>query len=148
MSLSDIVAIKAGYDHMTSWDGSPLNKQTNGFIRVTEHLPRAMHSGMWQRDFLAQACSGTVSVAAPPVLTAVSVLEFEEAAELLSADPGASTLSMSNPLAAAGDGEDVKLDLSEDEEGQEESSEVCPGHVGTWVTMTRFSPVLMCASSC
>ncbi|TNN27577.1 Protein YIPF1 [Liparis tanakae] len=75
-------AIKAGYDHVTSWDGSPLNKQTN---------------------------------------------EFEEAAELLSADPGASTLSMSNPLAAAGDGEDVKLDLSEDEEGQEESSELLGG---------------------
>lgn len=57
--------------------------------------------------------------------------EFEEAAELLSADPGASTLSMSasnttNTVAGAGGGgEDVKLDLSEDEEGQEESSEVC-----------------------
>lgn len=56
-------------------------------------------------------------------------VEFEEAAELLSADPGASTLSMSasntpTTAAAAGGGEDVKLDLSEDEEGQEESSEV------------------------
>lgn len=58
-------------------------------------------------------------------------VEFEEAAELLSADPGASTLSMSasnttTPAAGGGGGgEDVKLDLSEDEEGQEESSEVC-----------------------
>lgn len=52
--------------------------------------------------------------------------EFEEAAELLSADPGAPTLSMSasNTTTTAG-GQDVKLDLSEDEEGQEESSEVC-----------------------
>lgn len=53
-------------------------------------------------------------------------VEFEEAAELLSADPGASTLSMSgsNTLATAAGGEEVKLDLSEDEDGQEESSEV------------------------
>uniref|UniRef100_A0AAZ1Y2B0 Protein YIPF n=1 Tax=Oreochromis aureus TaxID=47969 RepID=A0AAZ1Y2B0_OREAU len=53
--------------------------------------------------------------------------EFEEAAELLSADPGASTLSMSGsntPSTTASAGEDVKLDLSEDEEGQQESSEV------------------------
>lgn len=52
-------------------------------------------------------------------------VEFEEAAELLSADPGASTLSMSTskPASTAG-AQDVKLDLSEDEEGQEESSEV------------------------
>lgn len=53
-------------------------------------------------------------------------LEFEEAAELLSADPGASTVSMSasnTPTAAAG-GEEVKLDLSEDEDAQEENSEV------------------------
>lgn len=50
-------------------------------------------------------------------------VEFEEAAELLSADPGASTLSMSaSPPPAAG--EEVKLDLSEDEEVEEESSEV------------------------
>lgn len=49
--------------------------------------------------------------------------EFEEAAELLSADPGASTLSVST-LGASTAGEDVKLDVSEDEQGQEESSEV------------------------
>ncbi|XP_072225801.1 protein YIPF2 [Leuresthes tenuis] len=59
--------------------------------------------------------------------------EFEEAAELLSADPGASTVSMSasnTPTTSAGSpaaGEDVKLDLSEDEEGQEESSELLGG---------------------
>lgn len=53
-------------------------------------------------------------------------VEFEEAAELLSADPGASTLSMSasNTPATAAAGEEVKLDLSEDEDGQEENSEV------------------------
>ncbi len=72
--------------------------------------------------------------------------EFEEAAELLSADPGASTLSMSasntSTTAAAaaaagggGGGEDVKLDLSEDEEGQEESSEVCVLSLLTFVWM-------------
>ncbi|XP_032394023.1 protein YIPF2 isoform X2 [Etheostoma spectabile] len=58
--------------------------------------------------------------------------EFEEAAELLSADPGASTLSMSGsspstPAGATVGGEDVKLDLSEDEEGREESSELLGG---------------------
>lgn len=58
--------------------------------------------------------------------------EFEEAAELLSADPGASTLSMSSTntnsnTAAAGGGEEVKLDLSEDEEEQEESAELLGG---------------------
>ncbi|XP_074553577.1 protein YIPF2 isoform X1 [Halichoeres trimaculatus] len=69
--------------------------------------------------------------------------EFEEAAELLSADPGASTLSMSSsntnstsaPAAGGGGGggggEDVKLDLSEDEEGQEESSELLGGQKAT-----------------
>ncbi|MEQ2221864.1 hypothetical protein ILYODFUR_020028 [Ilyodon furcidens] len=56
--------------------------------------------------------------------------EFEAAADLLSADPGASTLSISasnDPTITAGTpapGEDVKLDLSEDEEVQEESSEL------------------------
>ncbi|XP_029997453.1 protein YIPF2 [Sphaeramia orbicularis] len=58
--------------------------------------------------------------------------EFEEATELLSADPGASTFSISssNSTTAAGTGggggggEEVKLDLSEDEEDQEESSEL------------------------
>ncbi|KAM6914582.1 protein YIPF2 isoform 1-T2 [Lycodopsis pacificus] len=65
--------------------------------------------------------------------------EFEEAAELLSADPGASTLSTSasNTITTAaaggggggggGGGEEVKLELSEDEEGQEESSELLGG---------------------
>ncbi|XP_026180782.1 protein YIPF2 isoform X1 [Mastacembelus armatus] len=51
--------------------------------------------------------------------------EFEEAAELLSVDPAATTLSMSassKPTTTVG--EDVKLDLSEDEEGQEENSEL------------------------
>lgn len=55
-------------------------------------------------------------------------VEFEEAAELLAADPEASTLCVSGSdtptTAGGGRGEDVKLDLSEDEEGQEESSEV------------------------
>ncbi|XP_023205245.1 protein YIPF1 isoform X2 [Xiphophorus maculatus] len=59
--------------------------------------------------------------------------EFEEAADLLSADPGAPTLSMSasnDPAATAGApaaGEDVRLDLSEDEAAQEESSELLGG---------------------
>ncbi|XP_041830951.1 protein YIPF2 [Melanotaenia boesemani] len=59
--------------------------------------------------------------------------EFEEAAELLAADPGAPTLSMSasnTPTSTAGAtaaGEDVKLDLSEDEEAEEESSELLGG---------------------
>ncbi|XP_007568397.1 protein YIPF2 isoform X1 [Poecilia formosa] len=59
--------------------------------------------------------------------------EFEEAADLLSADPGAPTLSMSasnDPTTTAGApaaGEDVKLDLSEDEAAQEESSELLGG---------------------
>ncbi|KAM9394405.1 protein YIPF2 isoform 1-T2 [Pholidichthys leucotaenia] len=53
--------------------------------------------------------------------------EFEEAAELLSASPRASTVSLSaaaSPSTAAGPAEEVKFDLSEDEEGQEESSEL------------------------
>lgn len=59
--------------------------------------------------------------------------EFKEATDLLSADPGAATLSMSasnEPSATAGApaaGEDVKLDLSEDEDAQEESSELLGG---------------------
>ncbi|XP_034566918.1 protein YIPF2 [Notolabrus celidotus] len=70
--------------------------------------------------------------------------EFEEAAELLSSNPGASTLSMSvsntsNTTAPAGGGggggggggEEVKLDLSDDEEGQEESSELLRGQKAT-----------------
>lgn len=51
-------------------------------------------------------------------------VEFDEAAELLSADPGASTLSMSASPITPGV-QDVRLDLSDNEEGQEESSEVC-----------------------
>lgn len=46
--------------------------------------------------------------------------------QLLSADPAASTLSMSvshAPSSPAG-GPDVKVDLSEDEQAQEESAEV------------------------
>ncbi|XP_061567482.1 protein YIPF2 [Cololabis saira] len=55
--------------------------------------------------------------------------EFDEAAELLSADPGASTLSMSasNTPASSGPAEpgvDVKLDMSDDDEDEEESSEL------------------------
>lgn len=59
--------------------------------------------------------------------------EFEEAAELLSADPGASTLSMSasNSSASMAAAQDVKLDLSEDEEGQEESAELLGGQKAT-----------------
>lgn len=54
--------------------------------------------------------------------------EFEEAAELLSADPGASTLSMSaSNSSTAAAGEEVKLDLSDDEEAQQESSELLGG---------------------
>lgn len=55
--------------------------------------------------------------------------EFDEAAELLSADPGASTLSMSasHSSTSTAAAQDVKLDLSEDEEGQEESSELLGG---------------------
>lgn len=50
--------------------------------------------------------------------------EFDEAAELLSADPGASTLAMpASP--SMPEVQDVRLDLSDNEEGQEESSEVC-----------------------
>lgn len=50
--------------------------------------------------------------------------EFDEAAELLSADPGASTFAM--PASSSmPEVQDVRLDLSDNEEGQEESSEVC-----------------------
>ncbi|KAJ8345828.1 hypothetical protein SKAU_G00300210 [Synaphobranchus kaupii] len=49
--------------------------------------------------------------------------EFDEATDLLSADPGATTLSVSNTGTPPATG-DVKLDLSEDEEGQEENSEL------------------------
>ncbi|KAM8844885.1 protein YIPF2 isoform 2-T2 [Spinachia spinachia] len=55
--------------------------------------------------------------------------EFEQAAELLSADPGASTLSVSasNAVSTAAGGDDVRLELSEDEEDQDESSELLSG---------------------
>ncbi|CAB1342217.1 unnamed protein product [Coregonus sp. 'balchen'] len=58
--------------------------------------------------------------------------EFEEATDLLLADPGASTLSMSGssstaPASATGD---IKLDMSDDE-GQEESSELLGGEKET-----------------
>ncbi|KAJ8385864.1 hypothetical protein AAFF_G00179300 [Aldrovandia affinis] len=49
--------------------------------------------------------------------------EFEEATDLLSADPGATTLSVSSTSTAPTPG-DVKLDLSENEEGQGENSEL------------------------
>lgn len=58
----------------------------------------------------------------------------------MSADPGASTLSMnaSNSASTTAGGQDVKLDLSEDEEGQEESSEVCKVvHVVTCMPVTK-----------
>lgn len=66
--------------------------------------------------------------------------EFDEAAELLSADPGASTLSVSasnkslpSSLSGGGGGgsEEVKLDLSDDEEAQEENSELLGGNKPT-----------------
>uniref|UniRef100_A0A4W5RD82 Protein YIPF n=1 Tax=Hucho hucho TaxID=62062 RepID=A0A4W5RD82_9TELE len=58
--------------------------------------------------------------------------EFEEATDLLLADPGASTFSMSGsssttPAGATGD---IKLDMSDDE-GQEESSELLRGEKQT-----------------
>ncbi|CAN9505357.1 unnamed protein product [Ophioblennius macclurei] len=62
--------------------------------------------------------------------------EFDEAAELLSADPLASTQSASasgdaSSRTAAPAAADVKLELSEDEEGQEESSELLGGQKPT-----------------
>ncbi|XP_020342443.1 protein YIPF1 [Oncorhynchus kisutch] len=58
--------------------------------------------------------------------------EFEEATDLLLADPGASTLSMSgsSSTAPAGATGDIKLDMSDDE-GQEESSELLRGEKQT-----------------
>ena len=54
----------------------------------------------------------------------------------MSANPEASTIRMSASdaptTAGGGGGEDVKLDLSEDEEGQEESSEVSKLSMQTW----------------
>uniref|UniRef100_A0A8C1FWB9 Protein YIPF n=2 Tax=Cyprinus carpio TaxID=7962 RepID=A0A8C1FWB9_CYPCA len=56
--------------------------------------------------------------------------EFEEAADLLSSDPGASTLSISSPGAAASSA-DVRVDLSEDEDSRQESSELLGGEKQT-----------------
>ncbi|TRY66756.1 hypothetical protein DNTS_028794 [Danionella cerebrum] len=49
--------------------------------------------------------------------------EFEEASDLLSSNPGASTLSISSPNSAGSSGE-VRVDLSEDEDNQQEGSEL------------------------
>ncbi|XP_041942975.1 protein YIPF2 [Alosa pseudoharengus] len=48
--------------------------------------------------------------------------EFEEAADLLSADPGASTLSVSTSSGTTAGAQDIKVDLSEDEDNHQESS--------------------------
>ncbi|ROL49325.1 Protein YIPF1 [Anabarilius grahami] len=56
--------------------------------------------------------------------------EFEEAADLLSSNPGAATLSISSPSAAVSSGE-VKVDLSDDEDNQQESSELLAGEKQT-----------------
>lgn len=56
--------------------------------------------------------------------------EFEEAADLLSSDPGATTLSVSSSnhsLPAGGGSEEVKLDLSDEEEAEQESAELLGG---------------------
>ncbi|KAK1799164.1 hypothetical protein P4O66_007411 [Electrophorus voltai] len=63
--------------------------------------------------------------------------EFEEAADLLSADPGASTLSISHPSVATASAStgDIKLDLSDDEDNQQERSELLGGEkqsIGFW----------------
>lgn len=50
--------------------------------------------------------------------------EFEEATDLLSADPAASTISIAAPGAAGTSSSDVRLNLSDDEENQQESSGV------------------------
>ncbi|KAM9457073.1 protein YIPF2 [Clarias gariepinus] len=60
--------------------------------------------------------------------------EFEEATDLLSADPGASTISASTPGsagAAATSSSDVRLNLSDDEENQQESSGLLGGEKQT-----------------
>ncbi|XP_063079827.1 protein YIPF2 [Engraulis encrasicolus] len=53
--------------------------------------------------------------------------EFEEAEDLLSADPGASTLSVSSAGVTTAAAQDIKVDLSEDEENQEENSGLLGG---------------------
>ncbi|KAG7335180.1 hypothetical protein KOW79_001776 [Hemibagrus wyckioides] len=60
--------------------------------------------------------------------------EFEEAADLLSADPGASTISVHAPAtagAATASSSDVRLNLSDDEENQQESSGLLGGEKQT-----------------
>ncbi|XP_030637003.1 protein YIPF2 [Chanos chanos] len=58
--------------------------------------------------------------------------EFQEATDLLSADPGASTLSASSHSGATGASlGDVKVDLSDDEENQQENSELLGGEKRT-----------------
>ncbi|XP_056609867.1 protein YIPF2 isoform X2 [Triplophysa dalaica] len=56
--------------------------------------------------------------------------EFEEATDLLSSNPGASTLSISSPGTGASSG-DVRLNLSDDEENQQENSELLGGEKQT-----------------
>ncbi|XP_055049461.2 protein YIPF2 [Misgurnus anguillicaudatus] len=56
--------------------------------------------------------------------------EFEVATDLLLTNPGASTLSISSPGVASSSG-DVKLDLSDDEANQQESSELLGGEKPT-----------------
>uniref|UniRef100_A0A673NCP4 Protein YIPF n=1 Tax=Sinocyclocheilus rhinocerous TaxID=307959 RepID=A0A673NCP4_9TELE len=58
-----------------------------------------------------------------------TIVFFEEPADLLSSNPGASTLSISSPGAAASS--DVRVDLSEDEDNQQESSELLGGEKQT-----------------
>ncbi|KAK9957373.1 hypothetical protein ABG768_019599 [Culter alburnus] len=57
--------------------------------------------------------------------------EFEEAADLLSSNPGAATLSISSPSVAAASSGEVKVDLSDDEDNQQESSELLAGEKQT-----------------
>ncbi|XP_060757312.1 protein YIPF2 [Neoarius graeffei] len=57
--------------------------------------------------------------------------EFEEATDLLSADPAASTISIAAPGAAGTSSSDVRLNLSDDEENQQESSGLLGGEKQT-----------------
>ncbi|TSK87487.1 ATP-dependent Clp protease proteolytic subunit, mitochondrial [Bagarius yarrelli] len=57
--------------------------------------------------------------------------EFEEATDLLSADPGASTVSIPAPGGATAFSSDVRLNLSDDEENQQESSGLLRGEKQT-----------------
>ncbi|KAL2101266.1 hypothetical protein ACEWY4_003027 [Coilia grayii] len=57
--------------------------------------------------------------------------EFDEAADLLSADPGASTLSVSAAGGTTAAAQDIKVDLSEDEENQEENAGLLGGEKQT-----------------